>query len=462
MPTNENIVDPLVQQILAAGYTPITPDEWIISALNYLYGAGSGGGLLADGTITGATSQTQVFTNGVTPSNIAAFSLVVTDITQKLISGGVLTGNATLFPQVNALETGFNFVNITGSVATDNEVVTARVISTAALPGAPVLSAGGQTLTRGSNGTVGTIDGVTPFAIGDRIALKNQADQKQNGVWEFTIVGSAGAAAYVLNRPTDSDTTAELDGQVITASEGTANKGLLFTQNTNNPVINTDNIVYTQTSSVFVTQGGAGTQVANQIPYYLAQARRISKGEAGFTYNPTTNTLLADNVDAPVSLTSPSVVITNDGNISDAGGTLSITFDDTGDSLLLTAGTACSISTAGASFIAAGTTATINGTDVVVNATDDFVITAIDIDASAITGDFLLPNSTISNDGSFDFISKVILNFGADRLEVSTVHVMLASLQDFASNALAVAAGLVTGDLFYTNTAGEATVKIVL
>lgn len=47
MPTNENIVDPLVQQILAAGYTPTTPSEWIISALNYLYGAGGGAGLAA-------------------------------------------------------------------------------------------------------------------------------------------------------------------------------------------------------------------------------------------------------------------------------------------------------------------------------------------------------------------------------------------------------------------------------
>ena len=125
----------------------------------------------------------------------------------------------------------------------NNYVVKTAVANatTAALPstGAIVYSNGtagvGATLTRGENGALGAIDGVTNI-VGDRILVKNQATALQNGIYTVTAVGSGGAP-YVLTRATDLDETGEfVYNAAVTVTAGTANVGKQF-KNTSTAVV---------------------------------------------------------------------------------------------------------------------------------------------------------------------------------------------------------------------------------
>lgn len=89
----------------------------------------------------------------------------------------------------------------------------------------------GATLTAGSNGVL-EIDGVTAFAVGDRVLIAGQADATENGVYEFTQLGTVGAP-YILTRTSDWDGTT-IDavptgvrlGDSWSVYGGSANKGL--------------------------------------------------------------------------------------------------------------------------------------------------------------------------------------------------------------------------------------------
>lgn len=177
---------------------------------------------------------------------------------------------------------------IGANVPSDTQLAV-RMATTVALPGAPVYANGiagvGATLTRGTNGALASIDGVTPM-VGDYILVKNQAAKLQNGVYEVTNLGSA-SVKYVLTRVTEADTTIELDDLVVTAALGTTNKGIPYGQQTNNPVIGTSNIVFTATG-IYVRQQTSGTQVAGQVPVWSGTALTLTKGDPLFTRNATT------------------------------------------------------------------------------------------------------------------------------------------------------------------------------
>lgn len=74
-------------------------------------------------------------------------------------------------------------------------------------------AAAGTLATSFANGQV--IDGVT-LATGDRILIKNQSTQSENGVYTVNATGAP-------TRATDMDTWAEVPGAWVTVQEGTAN-----------------------------------------------------------------------------------------------------------------------------------------------------------------------------------------------------------------------------------------------
>jgi hypothetical protein len=107
----------------------------------------------------------------------------------------------------------------------------------------------GATITINANGVAPAINGVTS-TFGMRFLNKNSADQRYNGIYQWTNLGSVGTQA-VATRTTDSDQTSELDPQIVIATDGTnidgannnnANKP--YTQQTDAPIIGTDNIIY--------------------------------------------------------------------------------------------------------------------------------------------------------------------------------------------------------------------------
>lgn len=108
-----------------------------------------------------------------------------------------------------------------------------------------------------TNGTLATayangqvIDGVT-LATGDRILIKDQTAQTENGVY---VVAASGAPA----RATDADSTAELHGAAVYVTTGTTNADKAWTQTTDSPTIGSNNIVFAQFGGGSLPTAGAG------------------------------------------------------------------------------------------------------------------------------------------------------------------------------------------------------------
>lgn len=129
-------------------------------------------------------------------------------------------------------------------------------------------TANGTLATAFANGQ--TVDGVV-LATGNRILLKNQTTQSENGIY---TVNASGAPT----RATDADTSAELVNATVYVSEGTVNGDTAYTQTANAPItVGTTNLVWasvgggsayvagaglTLTGSTFDVVGGTGITVA--------------------------------------------------------------------------------------------------------------------------------------------------------------------------------------------------------
>jgi hypothetical protein len=89
----------------------------------------------------------------------------------------------------------------------------------------------GATLTADTNRAFSTLDGQT-VSVGQRILIKDQTAQLQNGIYTLTTVGS-GAAPWVITRATDNDAAPELaNGDVVNITGGTVNSGKTFVNST--------------------------------------------------------------------------------------------------------------------------------------------------------------------------------------------------------------------------------------
>jgi hypothetical protein len=177
---------------------------------------------------------------------------------------------------VDSVAQGLNVHDAAVVATTTNLTGTYAAGSTGADGGTGV----GATFTITASG-VFILDGVTT-ALGDRILVKNQTTQTQNGVYTVTTAGAVGVSA-VLTRATDSNNS--IAGQVVAGDfifvdQGStqANTGWVQTEtgtSTTPPKgikIGTDNIAFTQFS-------GAGTYTASN---------GVLLTSNNFTFNPST------------------------------------------------------------------------------------------------------------------------------------------------------------------------------
>ncbi len=152
------------------------------------------------------------------------------------------SGAAGMLPIVNAGATGLMFGDALGL----SGAITVDAVTTAALPANTYNNAGGgvgATLTANANGAFPTIDGQTA-GVGKIYLVKNEATKTKNGVYRLSTLGTAGTA-WVLTRATNSDSTAELDNQIVFAAyNGGTNGRRYFIQTTASPTVGTSNIVY--------------------------------------------------------------------------------------------------------------------------------------------------------------------------------------------------------------------------
>lgn len=108
-----------------------------------------------------------------------------------------------------------------------------------------------------TNGTLATayangqsIDGQT-LATGDRILIKDQTTQSENGIY---TVNASGAPTRAL----DANTSAELNNATVMITDGTVNVGREYNQTTKNPALGSSNIVWAQKSSGTAPTSGSG------------------------------------------------------------------------------------------------------------------------------------------------------------------------------------------------------------
>ena len=148
-----------------------------------------------------------------------------------------------------------------------------RVATTTNLAGS--YNNGAGTITASSNGAI-SIDGVS-LSVDDRVLVKDQTTQTQNGFYKVTTVGS-GSAAFVLTRTPDADAASELTGGAFTfVEEGTANadNGYVLTTN-GTPTLGTTNITFEQFSGAGQISAGDGlTKTGNTIDA-VGTSNRIS------------------------------------------------------------------------------------------------------------------------------------------------------------------------------------------
>ena len=183
----------------------------------------------------------------------------------------------------------------------------------------------GATLTNSGTQAALVIDGVTPI-VGDRILVKNQTTNTQNGIYVVTNVGS-GSTNWILTRASDYDqsTAGEVAAGdmlyiVAPAAEIT---GTPTTQNTswimNYPgtiVIGTSPITFSQGSGSGSVTAGSGTSVSgNQISIALGSAfdTTTGTGTSGLSLSGNTLQLRLNPAGALTSTTAGLAVVTGTG-----------------------------------------------------------------------------------------------------------------------------------------------------
>ena len=182
------------------------------------------------------------------------------------------------------------------------------------------------TLTANANGAI-SIDGVS-LSADDRVLVKDQTTQTQNGFYKVTTVGS-GSAAFVLTRTPDANEASEITGGAFTfVEEGTnnADNGYVATHN-GTPTLGTDNITFDQFSGAGqISAGDALSKTGNTIDVNVDDSSiEIASDSLQVKALGITNSMLAGSI-ANAKLTNSTITI-SDGSASNAvdlGDTLSI------------------------------------------------------------------------------------------------------------------------------------------
>ena len=151
------------------------------------------------------------------------------------------------------------------SVANGLDVKDSVYLATAAALPTSTYNNGAGTITGDANGAL-SVDGVA-VTLNDRILVKDQASNVQNGIYKVTATGAADAA-FVLTRTPDADSASEITGGAFTfveAGSTNADNGYVFTHN-GTPTLGTTAITVAQFSGAGqISAGDALTKTGNTL-----------------------------------------------------------------------------------------------------------------------------------------------------------------------------------------------------
>lgn len=134
-------------------------------------------------------------------------------------------------------------------------------------------TANGTLATAFANGS--TLDSTVTLATNDRILIKDQTDQTENGIY---TVNASGAPT----RATDADTTSELNAASVFVLSGTVNGDKAFTQTTDNPTVGSSNIVFSQFGGgVAYSADGQGIELSGTTFSLELDGSTLSKSGSG-------------------------------------------------------------------------------------------------------------------------------------------------------------------------------------
>jgi len=333
-------------------------------------GVAYGGTGTSNGSITGTGALS--FTAGGTNTNI---NLVPVGTGTVDVANARITSVATPTQATDAATKGY--VDAVKQALDIKDSV--RVATTANLTATASGTGAGKTLTNYGTQAALTIDSIV-LVVGNRVLVKDQTTQSDNGIYTVTAVGSA-SVNWVLTRATDADNspTGEVTPGMFTfVEEGTVGAD-------NGYVLTTDGTVTIDTTALtFVQFSGAGSVIAGD---------GLTKSGNTLNVVGTTNRILvnADSIDISSSYVGQSSITTL-GTITTGtwnGSVIGATYGGTGinnGSYTITLGgnisTAGSLTTAGAyattltttgntsvTLPTAGTLATLAGTESLSNKT---------------------------------------------------------------------------------------------
>jgi hypothetical protein len=246
----------------------ITVDTYgrITSAANVTLSAGTG-------TVTLVNTDANLTGGPISTSGTIGLANVI-----SFVSGNVTTTNSnvgTAIVNVNTLNAAVNGLNAQIPV---NYASTANLSVTYNNGTSGV----GANLTATTNGVL-SIDGASPAAT-QRVLIKDQTANVQNGVYTVTVVGTTGTP-FILTRATDYNQSAEIAaGDGFYVISGSTQNNTTWVQQTPAPVtIGTTGIVFIQfagtpsTSILPISRGGTG---ANTAVTALANLGGVSTGKA--------------------------------------------------------------------------------------------------------------------------------------------------------------------------------------
>ena len=228
---------------------------WVQIATTSTYAAPT----LGSQTIASGTTYTNINDLTLNSTTIpTSKTLVDTNSSQTLTNKTLDGGLAAADPTVNlGLATKQYVDNVTTGINFHAPVVaatTANIVGTYSNGSSGV----GATLTVTATGVL-VLDGITT-ALNNRILVKDQTTQLQNGIYTVTTAGTSGVSA-VLTRATDNDNNPAgemANGDIVDTISGTVNTGKTFVNSTTGTItIGTTAITYSSYYSGLPAQAGS-------------------------------------------------------------------------------------------------------------------------------------------------------------------------------------------------------------
>ena len=189
-------------------------------------------------------------------------------------SAALTTGTISTAPTSNTDIVNKQYADAIASGIHFHEAV--ELATTAALPANTYnngTSGVGATLTANANGALSVDSTLT--VVNNRVLVKNEVTQANNGVYTVTQVGSAGTP-YILTRATDFDTAGsgvnQIDeGDFFLVTSGTANANTAWVQQTPPPiVVGTTAIVFQQFAAPITYTAGTGLNESPAFTFNIA------------------------------------------------------------------------------------------------------------------------------------------------------------------------------------------------